>query len=120
MPLTMAAFVVGGLSLIGVPLTVGFVSKWALIQAALERGWWVLAVIILMTSLLAVVYVWRIVEAGYFRPVPEGAGPIAEAPPSMLVPVWVLAGACVYFGANAEQTLTIARAAAAYLLGVVP
>ena len=120
MPLTMAAFVVGGLSLIGVPLTVGFVSKWTLIQAALERGWWPLAVIILLTSLLAIVYVWRIVEVSYFRPIPEGAADIAEAPLSMLVPVWVLAGACIYFGANADQTLTIARSAAAFLLGVAP
>ena len=36
MPLTMAAFVVGGLSLIGVPVTAGFVSKWYLVSAALE------------------------------------------------------------------------------------
>ena len=40
MPVTMAAFVVGGLSLIGVPLTVGFVTKWYLVQAALEAGAW--------------------------------------------------------------------------------
>jgi multicomponent Na+:H+ antiporter subunit D len=120
MPLTMAAFVVGGLSLIGVPLTVGFISKWTLIQAALERGWWPLAFVILLTSLLAVVYVWRIVEVSYFRPVPDGAADIAEAPASMLIPLWVLAGACVYFGARAEQTVTIARAAAGALLGVSP
>jgi multicomponent Na+:H+ antiporter subunit D len=120
MPLTMAAFVVGGLSLIGVPLTVGFVSKWTLIQAALERGWWPLAFVILLTSLLAVVYVWRIVEVSYFRPAPEGAAAITEAPPSMLVPLWVLAGACVYFGASAAQTVAIARGAAATLLGVSP
>jgi multicomponent Na+:H+ antiporter subunit D len=40
MPWTMAAFVAGGLSLIGVPLTVGFISKWYLVLAALEQGWW--------------------------------------------------------------------------------
>ena len=39
MPWTMAAFVGGGLSLIGVPLTAGFISKWYLILAALETGW---------------------------------------------------------------------------------
>ncbi|MBT6800392.1 MAG: monovalent cation/H+ antiporter subunit D family protein, partial [Rhodospirillales bacterium] len=44
MPWTMAAFVVGGLSLIGVPLTVGFISKWYLIVAALEAGYWPIAV----------------------------------------------------------------------------
>ena len=46
MPITGAAFVVAGLSLIGVPGTAGFVSKWFLIQAALEKGWWWMAMLI--------------------------------------------------------------------------
>ena len=120
MPITMAAFVVGGLSLIGVPLTVGFVSKWYLIQAALEKDWWPIAVVVLATSLLAVIYVWRVVEVTYFRPVAEGAAPIAEAPLSMLLPMWLLAGASVYFGVNATQTLGVARRAASVLLGIGP
>ena len=62
MPITMAAFVAGGFSLIGVPLTVGFVSKWALLQAALEKGWWPIAVLIVVSSLMAVIYIWRVVE----------------------------------------------------------
>ena len=44
LPWTMAAFVIGGLGLIGVPLTVGFVSKWYLVIGALDRGWWPVAV----------------------------------------------------------------------------
>ena len=68
MPWTMAAFVAGGLSLIGVPLTAGFVSKWYLILAALERDWWWAAALILVSSLLAIIYVWRVIEAAYFRP----------------------------------------------------
>ncbi len=43
MPLTMAALVVAGLGLIGVPGTAGFVSKWYLVSAAVEQGWWWLA-----------------------------------------------------------------------------
>jgi len=68
MPLTMAAFIGGGLSIIGVPLTVGFVSKWYLIQAALDEGMWFIAVLILLSSLLAVIYIWRVVEIAYFSP----------------------------------------------------
>ena len=45
MPLTMAAIVIGGLSLIGVPLTVGFISKWYLLMALIEQGWWPVAVL---------------------------------------------------------------------------
>jgi len=117
MPLTMAAFVGGGLSLIGVPLTVGFVSKWYLIQAALEKGWWPVAVLIVLSSLLAVIYVWRVVEVIYFKPASEAAETATEAPLSMLVPAWVLIGAAVYFGIDATTTLDVAIAAAQSLLG---
>ena len=74
------AFVLAGLSLIGVPLTVGFVSKWYLVKAVMELGWWPIAVLILLSSLLAVIYVWRVVEAAYMKPAPEGAPEIKEAP----------------------------------------
>ncbi|MDH5786580.1 MAG: monovalent cation/H+ antiporter subunit D family protein, partial [Chromatiales bacterium] len=86
MPLTMAAIVIGGLSLIGVPLTVGFVSKWYLVLAVLETGWWPVAVLILLGSLLAVVYVWRIIEAAYFKPAATNGTTVKEAPLSFLLP----------------------------------
>ena len=89
MPWTMAAFVVGGLSLIGVPLTVGFVSKWYLVQAALEQGMWPVAGVVLLGSLLALMYVWKVVEVAYFREVDPELG-ISEAPLSLLAPTWVL------------------------------
>ncbi len=62
MPRTAFGIVLCGLSLIGVPGTAGFVSKWYLILAALEKGQWWLVVLIVLSSLLAVVYVWRFVE----------------------------------------------------------
>jgi multicomponent Na+:H+ antiporter subunit D len=121
MPLTVAAFVVGGLSLIGVPLTVGFVSKWILVQAALESGWWPVAVFILVGSLLAVVYVWRVVEVAYFRAPRDGAAAVvAEAPASMLAPLWLLAGASLYFGVDATRTVAVAERAAEALLTGLP
>jgi multicomponent Na+:H+ antiporter subunit D len=121
MPLTLFAFVLGGLSLIGVPLTAGFISKWVLVQAAIERGNWFVAAVILVGSLLAVIYVWRVVEAAYFRPTPAGnAAPgaeIAEAPLSMLIPTWILIGASIYFGIDTSLTLGVAERAAQFLLG---
>ena len=68
MPVTMAAFVFAGLSLIGVPGTVGFVSKWYLALGAFEAGLWWLAFLIVISSALAVVYLGRIVEVAWFRP----------------------------------------------------
>jgi multicomponent Na+:H+ antiporter subunit D len=122
MPLTMAAFVVGGLSLIGVPLTVGFISKWYLILAALEQGWWVVAALVLFTSLLALVYIWRVVEAAYFQPFPTGPNVVAvrEAPLSMLIPTWILVVVNIYFGVDASLTVEVAGRAAEALMGVTP
>jgi multicomponent Na+:H+ antiporter subunit D len=118
MPWTMAAFVAGGLSLIGVPLTVGFVSKWYLVLAALEQGMWLLVVAVVASSLLAVVYVWRVVEIAYFRgPAREG---IREAPWSLLVPTWALVLANFWLGVDTRATVGLATQAAQALLGAGP
>jgi multicomponent Na+:H+ antiporter subunit D len=117
MPWTMAAFVIGGLSLIGVPLTVGFISKWYLVLAALEEGRWVVAVVVLAGSLLAVIYVWRVVEAAYFEEA-EVDGPREEAPLSLLIPTWALVLANLYFGIDATLTSELASGAARFLLGM--
>ena len=67
MPWTFAAIVVAGLGLVGVPPTAGFVSKWALVTALIEQGQWPVLVAMLASSLLALVYVGRIVEVAWFR-----------------------------------------------------
>ena len=120
MPVTMGALVVGALSLIGLPLTVGFVSKWYLIQAALEAGAWPAAVVVLMSGLFAVIYTWRIVEVAYFRPAPEGREDVREAPLGMLIPLVILAAACIVFGIEASWPLDLALAAAEALIGDSP
>ena len=116
MPWTTAAFVVAGFSLIGLPLTVGFISKWYLVQAALELGWWPVALLIMASSLLAIVYVWRVVETAYLQPAPEGVTR-KEAPPSMLIPVWILVAMSIWFGINAMTTSAAASRAADMLIG---
>ena len=118
MPWTMAAFVVGGLSLIGVPFTVGIISKWYLVQAALEQGMWPVAGVVLLGSLLALMYVWKVVEVAYFREADPELG-ISEAPLSLLVPTWVLVLGNLYFGINASDSVGIATRAAEVLLGAL-
>jgi len=120
MPLTLAAFVAGGLSLIGVPLTAGFISKWYLVLAALEAGWWPIALLVLIGSLLAVVYVWRVVETAYMQPRPAGAAAVSEAPWHMLLPIWALVVANVWLGIDTDLTVGIAGGVAVELLGGTP
>lgn len=116
MPFTAAALVVAGLGMIGVPGTVGFVSKWVLVSAAIERQYFDVTVLILLSSLLALVYVWRLIEVMYLSEAPAGSF-AEEAPASYLVPAWILVSASVYFGFATDQTLGIASAAARQLLG---
>jgi multicomponent Na+:H+ antiporter subunit D len=118
MPLTMAAIVAGGLSLIGVPLTVGFVSKWYLVSALLERGWWPVAFLVLISSLLAVIYVWRIIEWIYFTPPRIIMDNIEEAPLTQLIPIWLLVLANIYFGIDTDLTLGVSNLAAQSLFGL--
>ena len=67
-PFTFVLFLISGLSIIGVPLTSGFISKWYLIKASLEAGYWGLVVIIVFSSVLAIIYIGRVIEAAYFKP----------------------------------------------------
>jgi multicomponent Na+:H+ antiporter subunit D len=120
MPLTSLGLVICGLSLIGVPGTAGFISKWVLIQAALEHGQWWLVFLILLSSLLAVAYVWRFVEAAYLREPHEDIADVTEARWSMLLPATLLVAATVYFGLDSSLTLGSASQAASMLIGGPP
>ena len=119
MPFTSMAFILSGLGLIGVPLTVGFISKFALIEASMEQGFWWLAALVLISSLMALIYVGRVVEVMLFRQVrndmPATSG-LSEAPLSMLLPMYLLIAIGLYFGINGDVTLTLAGDAARELL----
>jgi multicomponent Na+:H+ antiporter subunit D len=122
MPWTAAAFIVAGFSLIGVPGTAGFISKWYLITAALEQGSLGIALvaIVVVSSLMAVIYIWRIVEAIYFAEPTNDLSKVREAPLMMLVVTWVAALANLYFGLVPEVPVTLASSAADILLGHMP
>ncbi len=117
MPWTVSAFALAGLSLIGVPATAGFISKWYLILASIEAGLWWLVALILITSLMAVYYVWRVVEAAWFKPRPAGAAAVSEAPLALLIPTWTMVGLNFYFGIDTRLPVSAASAAAEALLG---
>lgn len=116
MPLTMGAFVLAGLALIGVPGTAGFISKWYLALGALEKGWWWVVALIVASSLISVVYIGRVVEAAYFREPTEENKTARDMPLSMLIPTCIMAAATVYFGIDTSLTVDVARRAAEMLL----
>lgn len=102
MPLTMAAFTVGALSMIGVPPTCGFFSKWYLILGAVRAGHWEFMTALLISSLINAVLFFRIMELAYFQPVAglqattqQGSG---EAPLPMLSPLLISAIALLALG----------------------
>ena len=117
MPLTMGAFVIAGFGLIGTPGTAGFISKWYLAIGALEKGSWPLLLAIVVSSLIAVVYVGRVVEVVWFREESPMAAQASEPPLAMLAPILLLAAATVYFGIDTRLTAGIAGKAAAMMLG---
>lgn len=119
MPVTSAAFAIGGLSLIGVPLTAGFVSKFALFNAAFAAGWWWAILVIAISSVLAVIYVGRMLETMYVRQPSEALRQACagKSPPiAALVPLLILAGANIWFGVQARPLETAAQNAAAAVI----
>jgi multicomponent Na+:H+ antiporter subunit D len=124
MPWTFAAIALAGLSLIGVPGTVGFVTKWYLLEAAVEKGMWIVVVTIVVGSVLAIAYIWKIVENLYFRSkrkvhihdVHSNDEGIAKAPKTMITALWIGAIMCIVFGLNTELSFEAASSAANALL----
>lgn len=115
MPGTFAALLIGGLGLIGVPLTAGFVSKWALVLALIDQQLWVAVAAVLLSSLLALVYVGRIVEVAWFREPP--AGTVAAPPPSMQFSLWTLTVLALLIGLWGQPLTDVAAQAAVAMLG---
>ena len=82
MPWTMGAFAVGALSMIGVPPTAGFVSKWFMLSGGMMAENWVAITVIVLSTCLNAAYFLPIVWRAFWRPAPEdpehahGEGPL--------------------------------------------
>ena len=85
MPVTMAVLVVGGLSIIGVPPTCGFFSKWYLISGGIAAGHWAYVAALIFSSLVNAVLFFRIFEIGYFEPFVDHHAPHGQAAHMMAV-----------------------------------
>ncbi|HEY5701760.1 MAG TPA: monovalent cation/H+ antiporter subunit D family protein [Gammaproteobacteria bacterium] len=80
MPWTMAAFAVGSLSMVGLPPTAGFVSKWYILMAAMEAEQLVVVGVIFASTLLNAAYFLPVVYKAFFRAAPvSGRGDVHDA-----------------------------------------
>ncbi len=111
MPWTMAAFSVSSLSLIGIPPSSGFVSKWYLAVGSLEyrSAWspWLLAVL-LVSSLLNGAYLGPIVYKAYFEEAPDSGHAEIREVPWMVVPLVLSAVASLLLGMYPGPVVTLA------------
>ncbi len=124
MPLTMAAFTLGMLSMIGVPPTCGFFSKYFLIRGGIEAGQWLYVVALLFSSLVNAILFFRIIEKAFFGELPaaeadpghgheeqghpeDEPGVIDEAPLSMVAPLAIAAAGLVFIGLNTREIVTV-------------
>jgi formate hydrogenlyase subunit 3/multisubunit Na+/H+ antiporter MnhD subunit len=71
LPITLFAFALSGVTLMGLPPSGGFLAKWLLIDAALEQGQWWLAAVAITGGLLAAVYVFRVLRQAFIV-LPQG------------------------------------------------
>src|SRR5262245_9821933 len=100
LPITVFAFAIAGMSLMGLPPSGGFSAKWLLLMAAADGGQWWWAVVIGAGGLVAAAYVFRVIGAalGSPDPVAEGLAPVSRG----------------------RQLLALTLALGALLLGFVP
>lgn len=115
MPLTMIAFAIAAIGMIGIPPVNGFISKWYLIQGSLESGAPVFVIVLIGSALLNAAYFMPIVinaffKEGDFKPV---EGP--EAPLSMLIPILILVAGCLVVGIGLPLTVPYLQDIAGYL-----
>jgi len=118
MPWTCFAFALASLSVIGIPPTAGFISKFYLIYGNFTAQRWPYAIVLLVGAILAAVYCFRIIYYMFFQPGKEGAweDSTRDAAPSMLVPIWILSLGTLLFGVLSGLIIDSLLKAAQYLL----
>lgn len=111
MPLTMAAFTIGAISMIGLPPAAGFISKWYLLLGSLDTAQWVAVIALVLSTLLNAAYFIPIVYAAYFKPEKadgkhESHG---EASLPILIPLLITAGMTLFVFFNPDLPLALSK-----------
>jgi multicomponent Na+:H+ antiporter subunit D len=115
-PVSAAALALGLLVAMGAPLTIGFAGRWAIVEAAMDKGWWWAAALTVGAGLAAVVYGGRALEPMFFRAPPDEPQD-ARAPALAGVGLAVVTVAVASLGLLAGPVAEVAGKAGAALAG---
>ena len=107
MPWTMAAFAIASLSIVGIPPTCGFISKWYLAFGAVQLESFAVLGVLLVSSILSAAYLGPIVYKAYFEEAPEPQEEIREVP-WMVVPLAISAVASLLLGLYSTPVMELA------------
>ena len=95
MPLTMMAFLIGSLSIIGLPPMGGLWSKWFLVMGTLEAQYYIPLLVLLISSLLNVAYLLPIPIRGFLSEPETTSNGIHEAPLPCLIAMAITSMGCL-------------------------
>ncbi len=118
-PLTTFAFIIGALSISGIPLLNGFVSKWFIYMSGIGAGSYVIVGISLAVTAITIAYYVKAIATMFFGT----SHKIAHAKEPgwyIFAPIFTLAFLCVFIGIYAESVLPLIDSATYSLLNVSP
>lgn len=118
MPITMSMFTIGALSMVGIPLFVGFNSKWNFATAIMDSGSFWVAVALAVSSLLNALYYLPIVIRAFFGKKSDdvsvtGGSAIIERPIAALVPIAILSGLVIFIAVFSGPFISLIEAGVA-------
>ena len=105
---SLLAFGLAGVSIMGLPPSGGFIAKWLLLSSAVETGQWWWAVVLLLGGLLAAAYIFRVLRYAFlYTPGPAVDTPGPLPPPVMVWPATLLAILSIVLGVTAAPLLDL-------------
>jgi len=117
------AFIIASLGMIGIPPVNGFASKWLICLAAVEAGYVVLVVIILMASAITAAYYFRVIQMLFSGPLKQSLMPSHEGGQVIhrgdlfrAWPIYILAAGCLLLGLVPALGISLIKPAVSLLL----
>jgi multicomponent Na+:H+ antiporter subunit D len=115
MPITMLAFTIGTIGMIGILPINGFISKWYIMGGSLDAGMPIFILILISSALLNAAYFIPIITAAFFKKGDFEPVKGVEAPLTMLLPIVILSVICIVVGIRLELTVPFVQSVVTYL-----